>query len=73
MIHSLNERSSKLEFKSDIISVFRKNKISEVVRVTNEMTVDSGCTGETVVSEGVDLKLTAIMKVLSSECGLVLY
>ena len=37
MIHSLNERPSKLEFKSDIISVFRKNKISEVVRVTNEM------------------------------------
>ena len=36
MIHSLNERPSKLEFKSDIISVFRKNKISEVVRVTNE-------------------------------------
>ena len=35
MIHSLNERPSKLEFKSDIISVFRKNKISEVVRVTN--------------------------------------
>ena len=43
MIHSLNERPSKLEFKSDIISVFRKNKISEVVRVTNVLYVGMYC------------------------------
>ena len=45
MIHSLNERPSKLEFKSDIISVFRKNKISEVVRVTNEVLIASNGAG----------------------------
>ena len=36
MIHGSNESLSKLEFKNGLISFFEKNKIVEVVRVTNE-------------------------------------
>ena len=36
MNHSSNESLSKLEFKNDFISDFAKNKLVEVVRVTNE-------------------------------------
>ena len=37
MIHGSNESLSKLEFKNGLISFFEKNKIVEVVRVTNEV------------------------------------
>ena len=37
MIHGSNESLSKLEFKNGLISFFEKNKIVEVVRVTNEL------------------------------------
>ena len=37
MNHSSNESLSKLEFKNDFISDFAKNKLVEVVRVTNEL------------------------------------
>ena len=37
MNHSSNESLSKLEFKNDFISDFAKNKLVEVVRVTNDL------------------------------------
>ena len=37
MNHSSNESLSKLEFKNDFISDFAKNKLVEVVRVTNAL------------------------------------
>ena len=37
MNRSSNESLSKLEFKNDFISDFAKNKLVEVVRVTNEI------------------------------------
>ena len=37
MIHGSNESLSKLEFKNGLISFFEKNKIVEVVRVTNAL------------------------------------
>ena len=40
MNHSSNESLSKLEFKNDFISDFAKNKLVEVVRVTNELPSD---------------------------------
>ena len=39
MNHSSNESLSKLEFKNDFISDFAKNKLVEVVRVTNAFLV----------------------------------
>ena len=40
MNHSSNESLSKLELKNDFISDFAKNKLVEVVRVTNEQLSD---------------------------------
>ena len=40
MNHSSNESLSKLEFKNDFISDFAKNKLVEVVRVTNALAVE---------------------------------
>ena len=37
MNHSSNESLSKLELKNDFISDFAKNKLVEVVRVTNDL------------------------------------
>ena len=42
MNHSSNESLSKLEFKNDFISDFAKNKLVEVVRVTNGVVVGGG-------------------------------
>ena len=39
MNHSSNESLSKLEFKNDFISDFAKNKLVEVVRVTNDLQI----------------------------------
>ena len=40
MNHSSNESLSKLEFKNDFISDFAKNKLVEVVRVTNALLME---------------------------------
>ena len=37
MIHDSNESLLNLEFKNGLISFFEKNKIVEVVRVTNDL------------------------------------
>ena len=52
MNHSSNESLSKLELKNDFISDFAKNKLVEVVRVTNVLL--------TIISTGFLIKDTII-------------